>query len=85
MEGENLQSLDVALAHREKKGSKVIHSDRKPKSMIVSQESGLEPATGLVQMAQDLATSAKEGRISPDHKDLAQRIPKASGVSLKIC
>ena len=82
MEGENLQSIDVALAYRQKKGSKVIHSDRKPKSMIVSQESGFEPATGLVQLTQDLATSAKEGRVSPVSKELAHRIPKASGVSL---
>ena len=84
LEGENLESIDVALAHRQKKGSKVVHSDRKAKSMVVSQESGFEPATGQIPLTTELEISARQGMVSPDNKDLAQRIPKSSGVSEKI-
>ncbi len=75
-----MQSIEVALAHRQKKGSQVVHSDRKSKSMVVSQEQGFEPATGHVPLTQELETSAREGTVSPDNKDLAERVPKSSGV-----
>ena len=81
MEGENLEGIEVALAHREKKGSKVIHSSKTSKTTIVTQEPGLEPATGKVPETRDLEVPAKFGKVPADRKELAELVPKPSGVS----
>ena len=80
MEGEPIEGLEVALAHREKKGSKVTHTDKKSKTVIVSQERGLEPATEKISETQDLEVVVKLGRKSPEQKDVAQRVSRTSGV-----
>ncbi len=81
LEGESLEGIEVALAHRQKKGSKVVHSGKVSKTTVVTQESGLEPVTGKIPETRDLELSAKPGRVSPDQKDLVELVPRTSGVS----